>query len=161
MPPPGMRSISPSQDSEDSRVPILESRSALKTFNPDLVHGTMPLAGVYSRSLRKGIGAKTILTNHSISILYNFDHLWHSPPTALPRQLIGCGGRSSCRGQGAALQSPFTTRSEGHPTGLCQGLCPERKVYDGKSVRRGRFSYRKGISLLLSDAGGHQPQLMH
>ncbi len=139
-------------------VPILEElESALKTFNPDVVHGHHAFSPVslFSISTGRRIGAKTILTNHSISILYNFDHLWHPSSYLLfpYRQLIGMADEVVAVSKAAATFISHFTDKEAKviPNGICaKDFAPERKVYDGKSVLFvGRFSYRKGISLLL------------
>jgi len=139
-------------------VPVLEElESALKSFKPDVIHGHHAFSPVslFSVYIGKRLGVKTVLTNHSISILYNFDHLWHPSSYLLfpYRQLIGMADEVVAVSKAAATFISHFTDKEARiiPNGInASEFAPERKVYDGKSILFvGRFSYRKGVSFLL------------
>ncbi len=139
-------------------IPVLdELKSALNSYSPDVIHGHHAFSpmSLFSISIGRRMGTRTVLTNHSISILYDFDKLWYpSSYILLPyRQLIGMADKIiAVSGAAATFISHFTDKSiRVIPNGVnTSDFCHNGKVYDGRSMLFvGRFSYRKGIYILL------------
>jgi len=103
----------------------------------------------------KKLGIRTVLTNHSIQIMYEFEYLWRPSSYILfpYRQYINMADRIiAVSGAAASFISHFTDREvRVIPNGIfVEEFSPDLKVFDGRSVLFvGRFSYRKGIPLLL------------
>jgi len=139
-------------------VPRLEElKGVIKEIKPDVVHAHHAFSPVslFSLMVGKKLGIRTVLTNHSIQIMYEFEYLWRPSSYILfpYRQYINMADRIiAVSGAAASFISHFTDREvRVIPNGIfVEEFSPDLKVFDGRSVLFvGRFSYRKGIPLLL------------
>ncbi len=134
-----------------------ELKNIIKKENPDVIHAHHAFSPIslFSLSVGKELGIKTVLTNHSIQFLYDFDYLWRSSSYILfpYRQYINNADRIiAVSGAAASFISHFTRKEiKVIPNGInVDEFSPAHKEFDGKSVLFvGRFAYRKGLHLLL------------
>ncbi|HEX55103.1 MAG: hypothetical protein DRO90_00815 [Candidatus Altiarchaeales archaeon] len=134
-----------------------ELEKKIREFKPDVIHGHHAFSPISLLSIFTGkkLGIKTILTNHSIQFLYDFDYLWKPSSYVLfpYREYINSADRIIAVSNAAAkFISHFTSKKIeiiGNAINVDE-FSPEVKTFDGKSVLFvGRFTYRKGIHILL------------
>ncbi|MCD6590935.1 MAG: glycosyltransferase family 4 protein [Candidatus Aenigmarchaeota archaeon] len=134
-----------------------ELERRIKEFKPDVIHGHHAFSPISLLSISAGkkLGIKTVLTNHSIQFLYDFDYLWKPSSYVLfpYREYINNADRIIAVSNAAAkFISHFTSKNVeiiGNAINVNE-FSPEVKMFDGKSVLFvGRFTYRKGIYILL------------
>jgi len=134
-----------------------ELERKIKEFRPDVIHGHHAFSPISLLSISAGkkLGIKTVLTNHSIQFLYDFDYLWKSSSYILfpYREYINNADRIIAVSRAAAkFISHFTSKKVeiiGNAINVDE-FSPKIKTFDGKSVLFvGRFTYRKGIYILL------------
>lgn len=134
-----------------------ELERIFKEINPDIIHAHhafSPLS-LFSLSVGKKLGIKTILTNHSIQFLYDFDYLWKPSSYILfpYRRHINNADKIICVSRAAKFFiSHFTNKEiEIIPNGInIKEFNPKIKEFDGRSILfTGRFIYKKGLHLLL------------
>ena len=138
-----------------------ELEEVLRNERPDIVHAHHAFSPIslFSLSVSKRLGIRTVLTNHSIQFMYDFDYLWRPSSFLLfPfRQYIGNADSIIAVSRAAAtFISYFTSKDvEVIPNGVNVGeFNPGTKEFDGRSVLFvGRFVYRKGLHLLLEAMG--------
>jgi len=129
----------------------------IKKFKPDVIHGHHAFSPIslLSIAIGKKLGIKTVLTNHSIQFLYDFDYLWKPSSYVLfhYREYINNADRIIAVSNAAAkFISYFTSKKiEVIGNGInVDEFSPKVKTFDGKNVLFvGRFTYRKGIHILL------------
>ncbi len=136
---------------------ISELENRIKKFKPDVIHGHhafSPLS-LLSITIGKKLGIKTVLTNHSIQFLYDYDYLWKPSSYVLfpYREYINNADEIIAVSRAASeFISHFTSKKVeviGNGVNVDE-FSPEVKIFDGKSVLFvGRFTYRKGIHVLL------------
>ncbi|RLE42512.1 hypothetical protein DRJ19_04000 [Candidatus Woesearchaeota archaeon] len=134
-----------------------ELEKRIKEFKPDVIHGHHAFSPIslFSIAIGKKLGIKTILTNHSIQPLYDFDYLWKPSSYVLfpYREYINTADKIIAVSNAAAkFISHFTSKKIeiiGNAINVRE-FSPKIKTFDGKSVLFvGRFTYRKGIHILL------------
>ncbi|MCX8181692.1 MAG: glycosyltransferase family 4 protein [Candidatus Methanomethyliaceae archaeon] len=139
-------------------VPRLEElRSVIEEIKPDIVHSHHAFSPIslFSLVVGKKLGMRTVLTNHSIQIMYEFEHLWRPSSYILfpYRQYINMADRIiAVSNAAAAFISHFTDKNASViPNGVdLEAFAPAIKVFNGRNILFvGRFSYRKGVHLLL------------
>ena len=136
---------------------ISELEKKIKKFKPDIIHGHHAFSPISLLSIviGKKLGIKTVLTNHSIQLLHDFDYLWKPTSYVLfpYKEYINNTDRIIAVSHAAAkFISHFTSKKiEIIGNGInVNEFSPEVKTFDGKSVLFvGRFTYRKGIHILL------------
>jgi len=136
---------------------IDELEGALRKEKPDIIHAHHAFSPIslFSLSAGKRLGIKTVLTNHSIQFLYDFNYLWRPSSFVLfPfKQYINNADRIIAVSKAAAtFISHFTDKEVSViPNGVnVEEFSPKVKTFDGKSVLFvGRLVYRKGLHLLL------------
>ena len=134
-----------------------ELERRIKEFKPDVIHGHHAFSPISLLSISAGkkLGIKTVLTNHSIQFLYDFDYLWKSSSYILfpYREYINNADRIIAVSNAAAkFISHFTSKKVEIIENAINidEFSPKVKTFDGKSVLFvGRFTYRKGIYILL------------
>jgi len=135
----------------------LEMEKIIKSETPDVIHSHHAFSPIslFSLSIGKKLGIKTVLTNHSIQFLYDFDVLWKPSSILLfpIRQLINNADHIIAVSQAAArFMSYFTSKDiEVIPNGInVNEFALVTKEFDGKSILFvGRLVYRKGLHKLL------------
>ncbi len=134
-----------------------ELERKIKEFKPDIIHGHHAFSPIslLSIAIGKKLGIKTVLTNHSIQFLYDYDYLWKPASHILfpYREYINNADEIIAVSNAAAkFISHFTSKKVeviGNAINVSE-FSPEIKTFDGKSVLFvGRFTYRKGIHILL------------
>ncbi|MCX8182827.1 MAG: glycosyltransferase family 4 protein [Crenarchaeota archaeon] len=136
---------------------IDELEKALRENRPDIIHAHHAFSPIslFSLLVGKRLGIKTVLTNHSIQFLYDFNYLWKPSSFMLfPfKQYINNADRIIAVSRAAAIFiSHFTDKEVAIiPNGVkVEEFVPQTKKFDGKSVLFvGRLVYRKGLHLLL------------
>ncbi len=134
-----------------------ELEKKIKEFKPDIIHGHHAFSPIslFSIAIGKKLGIKTVLTNHSIQFLYDFDYLWKPTSYVLfpYRKYINDADRIIAVSRAAAkFISHFTSKKvKIIENGInVDEFSPKFKTFDGKSVLFvGRFVHRKGIHILL------------
>jgi len=134
-----------------------ELEKKIKEFKPDVIHGHHAFSPIslLSISIGKKLGIKTVLTNHSIQFLYDFDYMWKPSSYILfpYREYIDDADKIIAVSRAAAkFISHFTSKKiEIIGNGISvDEFSPKVKTFDGKSVLFvGRFTYRKGVHVLL------------
>ncbi len=134
-----------------------ELEKRIKEFKPDVIHGHHAFSPIslLSIAIGKKLGIKTVLTNHSIQFLYDFDYLWKPTSYVLfpYREYINTADRIIAVSKAAAkFISHFTSKKvKIIRNGInVNEFSPKVKLFDGKSVLFvGRFAHRKGIHILL------------
>ncbi|HDD45920.1 MAG TPA: glycosyltransferase family 1 protein [Candidatus Aenigmarchaeota archaeon] len=134
-----------------------ELKNALESVKPDIIHAHHAFSPIslLALSIGKKMGIKTVLTNHSIQFLYDFDYLWRPSSYILfpYREYIKNADKIIAVSNAAAEFISHFTDKKIHiiPNGIdIANFSVKRKVFDGKSVLFvGRFVYRKGIHILL------------
>ena len=134
-----------------------ELEKKIKEFKPNIIHGHHVFSPIslLSIAIGKKLGIKTVLTNHTIQLLYDFDYLWKPASYVLfpYREYINNADEIIAVSHAAAkFISHFTSKKIeiiGNAINVNE-FSPEVKTFDGKSVLfAGRFTYRKGIHILL------------
>ncbi len=134
-----------------------ELAEKIKKLKPDVIHGHHAFSptSLISVSIGRKLGIKTVLTNHSIQFLYDFDYLWKPASYILYpyRKYINYSDEIIAVSRAAAkFISYFTSkkiRIIGNGINFDE-FSLNSKIYDGRSVLFvGRFTYRKGIHILL------------
>lgn len=129
----------------------------IEQVKPDILHAHhafSPLS-LFSLSIAKKRGVATVLTNHSIQFMYNFDLLWRPSSYILfpIRQMINNADRIIAVSQAAKEFIRYFTDKDvlTIPNGVSvREFAPEEKEFDGRSILFvGRLVYRKGVHLLL------------
>jgi len=136
---------------------IDELEEVLGKMKPDIIHAHHAFSPIslFSILVGKKLGVKTVLTNHSIQFLHDFDYLWKpSSFVMFPlRQYISSADRIIAVSRAAAtFISHFTDKEVSViPNGVnVEEYAPQVKEFDGRSVLFvGRLVYRKGLHLLL------------
>ncbi|MEM3365814.1 MAG: glycosyltransferase family 4 protein [Candidatus Methanomethyliaceae archaeon] len=135
----------------------LKIEKILKNETPDVIHAHhafSPLS-LFSLSIGKKLGIKTVLTNHSIQFLHDFDAIWKPSSILLfpITQLINNADHIIAVSHVAAhFMRYFTPKNiEVIPNGVnVNDFAPVTKEFDGKSILYvGRLVYRKGLHKLL------------
>ena len=134
-----------------------ELAKKIKELKPDIIHGHHAFSPISLLSIfiGKKLGIKTVLTNHSIQFLHDFDYFWRSSSYILfpYRKYINNADEIIAVSHAAAkFISYFTSKKiEIIGNGIdINEYAPRVKIFDGKSVLFvGRFTYRKGIHVLL------------
>ncbi len=130
---------------------------AIERVRPDVVHAHhafSPLS-LFSMSVAKRRAVATVLTNHSIQFMYNFDLLWRPSSYVLfpIRQMINNADRIVAVSQAAKEFIRYFTDKDVAviPNGVSvEEFAPGEKEFDGRSILFvGRLVYRKGVHLLL------------
>lgn len=146
------------RSSQTLDIPYMdELEEVLRKEKPDIIHAHHAFSPIslFSLSMGKRLGIKTVLTNHSIQFLYDFNHLWKPSSVLLfPfKQYINNADRIIAVSKAAATFISHFTEKEVKiiPNGVSiEEFSPRVKTFDGKSVLFvGRFVYRKGLHLLL------------
>lgn len=138
-----------------------ELEEVLRRERPEVVHAHHAFSPIslFSLSIGKKLGARTVLTNHSIQFLYDFDYLWKPSSFLLfPfKQYISNAGKVIAVSRAAATFISYFTNKEVEviPNGVdVNEFAPRVKGFDGRSVLFvGRFVYRKGLHWLLEAMG--------
>ncbi|MGB9718148.1 MAG: glycosyltransferase family 4 protein [Thermoproteota archaeon] len=134
-----------------------ELEEVLRREKPEIIHAHHAFSPIslFSILVGKRLGVKTVLTNHSIQFLYDFNYLWKpSSFIMFPlKQYINSTDRIIAVSRAAAtFISHFTDKEVSIiPNGVnVEEYAPRVKKFDGKSVLFvGRLVYRKGLHLLL------------
>ncbi len=134
-----------------------ELERKIKEFKPDIIHGHHAFSPISLLSIAIGrkLGIKTVLTNHSIHFLHDYDRVWKPASHALfpYREYISNADEIIAVSRAAAkFISHFTSKKVEVVENAInvEEFSPEVKTFDGKSVLFvGRFTYRKGIHVLL------------
>lgn len=136
---------------------IDELEEILKKEKPDIIHAHHAFSPIslFSLVLGKKLGIKTVLTNHSIQFLYDFNYFWKPSSFILfpLKQYINSADKIIAVSKAAATFISYFTDKEVKiiPNGVnVEEFAPRVKKFDGRSVLFvGRFVFRKGIHLLL------------
>lgn len=136
---------------------IDELEEVLRKEKPDIIHAHHAFSPIslFSILVGKKLGVKTVLTNHSIQFLYDFNYLWNpSSFIMFPlKQYINSADRIIAVSRAAAIFISHFTNKEVSviPNGVnVEEFAPKVKTFDGKSMLFvGRLVYRKGLHLLL------------
>lgn len=136
---------------------MAEIESIIARLKPDVVHAhhAFSPASLFSMSVAKKRGVATVLTNHSIQFMYNFDLLWRPSSYVLfpIRQMIDNADRIIAVSRAARDFIRYFTDKDVAviPNGVCvKEFAPEKREFDERSILFvGRLVYRKGIHLLL------------
>jgi len=126
-------------------------------LRPDVVHAHHAFSSIAlcSLSIGRKLGAKTVLTNHSVQFLYDSETLWKPSSYALfpYRKFIECADEIVAVSRAAArFIAQFTDRKvKVIPNGVyVEEFAPRRKRFDGRSLLFvGRLVPRKGLHILL------------
>lgn len=141
-------------------VPKLKDlQEALKKIDPDVVHSHHMFSPLSLLALKEGhkIGAKTLITNHSIHVFYDLDYFWS--PTSyilLPQKYYLNYADEIIAVSNAAkdFAKKFVERDDIHviPNGIfVNQFKPKKKNFNGKNVLFvSRLVFRKGLQDLLS-----------
>lgn len=140
---------------------LTELKNAIKKVKPDIIHTHHAFSPIslFSLAIGKKLKIKRILTNHSIQFLYDFDYLWKPSSYLLfpYKQYINDANKIIAVSSAAAtFISHFTNKEiEVIPNGIdVKSFAPKTKKFSGKNILFvGRFSYRKGLHLLLESMG--------
>lgn len=146
------------RSSQTLDIPRLDDlEEALRETRLDIIHAHHAFSPIslFSLLIGKRLGIKTVLTNHSIQFLYDFNYLWK--PSSLMlfplKQYINSADRIIAVSRVAAtFISHFTDKEVSIiPNGVnIEEFAPHIKKFDGKSILFvGRLVYRKGLHLLL------------
>ncbi|RLG92575.1 hypothetical protein DRO37_09200 [Candidatus Bathyarchaeota archaeon] len=134
-----------------------ELERKIKRFKPEVIHAHHAFSPIslLSISVGKKLGIKTVLTNHSIQFFYDVDYLWKPSSYVLfpYREYINNADEIIAVSNAAAkFISYFTSKKIeiiGNGVNVSE-FSPKVKTFDGRSVLFvGRFTYRKGIHILL------------
>jgi len=139
-------------------VPYVEElEGVLRREGVEVVHGHHAFSPIslFSISIGKKIGVGTVLTNHSIQFMYDFDLMWRPSSYILfpVRQMINSADRIIAVSRAATKFIQHFTNKDivTIPNGVdVREFEPRSKEFDGKSILFvGRLVYRKGILKLL------------
>ncbi len=136
---------------------INELEEILKKIKPDIIHAHHAFSPIslLSISLGRKLGIKTVLTNHSIQFMYDFDYLWAPSSYILfpYRKYINEADSIIAVSNSAKQFISYFTNKEVKviPNGIyVSEFAQKKKEFDGRSILFvGRFVYRKGLHLLL------------
>ena len=117
-------------------------------------HAFSPIS-LFSLSIGKKIGINTVLTNHSIQFMHDFDLMWKPSSYVLfpISQMINNADKVVAVSQAAAKFIRYFTDKDVVviPNGVnVHEFAPKNKEFDGRSILFvGRLVYRKGLHRLL------------
>lgn len=134
-----------------------ELEDIFRRINPDVIHAHHAFSPVslFSLSVGKKLGIKSVLTTHSIQFFYDYDYIWMPSSYILfpYRRYINYADKIVAVSNAAAsFISHFTNKDVSViPNGVnVSDIAPKKKDFDGKNLLFvGRFVYRKGLHLLL------------